>query len=76
VPERVAQEVDGASLPWRAEHLSDGLLEALVGVGDRQLHTGKAAADQRAEELAPERLGLGRAHIHAETSRWPAWSTP
>jgi hypothetical protein len=36
-----------------------------VGVGDHQLHTRKATADQAPEKLAPERLGLGRAHIKA-----------
>jgi hypothetical protein len=37
-----------------------------VGVGDDQLHALKATADQRAQELAPERLGLGRPHIQAD----------
>ena len=37
-----------------------------MGVGDHQLDAGQAAADQAAEELAPERLGLGRAHIQAD----------
>ena len=47
-----------------------------MGVGDHQLHPSQAAADQAAEELPPERFGLGRAHIQPMTSRWPAWSTP
>jgi hypothetical protein len=46
--------------------LGDRGLEALVGVGDHQLHPGQAAADQAAQELPPERLGLGRAHVQAE----------
>ena len=62
----VTEEVDGAALPWGAEHLGDRGLEALVGVGDDQLDAGQAATDQRAQELAPERLGLGRAHIQAD----------
>jgi hypothetical protein len=53
-------------LPGRTEHLSDRLLEALVGVGDHQLHPGKPAADQAAQDLAPERLGLGRADIDTD----------
>jgi hypothetical protein len=69
VPERIAEEVDGAALPWSAEHLGDRLLEAFVGVGDHQLHTGKAAADQAAQELPPERFGLGRAHVQADCTR-------
>jgi hypothetical protein len=32
VPEAVAQEVHGAALPRRAEHLGDRVLQALVGV--------------------------------------------
>jgi hypothetical protein len=66
VPQGVAEEVDGAALPGRTQHLGDGLLEALVGVGDDQLHPSEATADQAAQELAPERLGLGRAHIQAD----------
>src|SRR4029450_8745430 len=66
VPERIAEEVDGASLPWRAEHLGDRLLETLVGVRDHQLHASKTAADQAAQELPPERLGLGRPHVQAD----------
>ena len=34
--ERVAHEVDAAALPGGAEHLGDGGLDALVGVGDRR----------------------------------------
>ena len=37
-----------------------------MGVGDHQLHARKAAADQAAQELPPERLGLGRAHVQAD----------
>jgi hypothetical protein len=37
-----------------------------MGVGDHQLHPGKAAPDQAAQELAPEGLGLGRAHVQAD----------
>jgi hypothetical protein len=66
VPQRIAEEVHGATLPGAAQHLGDGLLEALVGVGDHQLHARQAAADQAAQELPPERLGLGRTHIQAD----------
>jgi hypothetical protein len=37
-----------------------------MGVGDHQLHAGQAAPHQAAQELPPERLGLGRAHVQAE----------
>ena len=66
VAEGVAQEMDGAALPRGTQHLGNRLFEALVGVGDHQLHPGKAAADQRTQELPPERLGLGSTHIHAD----------
>ena len=36
--ERVAHEVDAAALPGRAQNLGGGGLQALVGVGDNQLH--------------------------------------
>jgi len=35
--ERVAHEVDASTLPGGIEHLTDGGLDALVGVGDDQL---------------------------------------
>jgi hypothetical protein len=65
VAKGVAQEVDRAALPGRAQHLRDRLLEPFVGVGDDQLHAGQATTDQAAQELPPERLGLGRAHVQA-----------
>jgi hypothetical protein len=36
MPEHVAQEMNGAALPRAAKDLGDGLLEALMGVGDAQ----------------------------------------
>ena len=41
-------------------------LQAFVGVGDHQAHTGQSAAAQRAQELGPERLVLGVADGEAE----------
>jgi hypothetical protein len=55
-----------AALPGRAEHLADRVLEALVRVGDNQLHAREAALDERAEEVAPERLGLCLAAVDAD----------
>jgi hypothetical protein len=48
------------------QHLGDGGLDALVGVGDHQLDAAKPAARELAQELGPERLGLGRPDIHAQ----------
>lgn len=39
---------------------------ALVGVGHDQLYAAQAAARELAHERGPERLGLGRADVHAE----------
>jgi hypothetical protein len=76
VAEGIAQEMHRAALPWRTQHLGHGLLEALVGVGDDQLDPGQAAADQAAQELPPERLGLGRAHLQADDLPLPAGVDP
>ena len=48
------------------QHLGDGGLDALVGVGDHQLDAAKPAARELAQELGPERLGLGGPNIHAQ----------
>ena len=66
MPQTVPEEVHGAALPWRSEHLGQRRLEAGVGIGDRQLHPDQAAGDQAAQELAPERLGLGLADVEAD----------
>ena len=44
--EAVSEEVHGAALPRRAEHLGDRVLQPLVGVGDDQLHADQATRDQ------------------------------
>jgi hypothetical protein len=66
MPERVAQEMDGAALHGALSTWAMACLSPLVGVGDDQLHPGKATPHQRAEELAPARLGLGRGHLQAD----------
>jgi hypothetical protein len=66
VPERLAQEVDGATLPRRTEHLGDCQLQAFVCVRDDELHAGEAALDQRAEEVAPEGFALALAAVEAD----------
>jgi hypothetical protein len=59
-----------------AEHRGDRLPEALVGVTDAQPSALEAAGAQAAQELPPERLGLGRTDIEPMTSRRPLWWTP
>src|SRR6516164_8806250 len=55
-----------AALPGGAEHLADGGLDALVGVGDDQLDTAQAAAGELAQKRRPERLGFGGTNVHPE----------
>jgi hypothetical protein len=66
VAEAVPEEVDGAALPGAAEDLRDRCLQAGVGVADSELDADQAALDQRAQELGPERLGLGLADVDRE----------
>src|SRR5581483_2577831 len=44
----------------------DGVLEPRVGVGDDQLHPGKAAGAQRPQEGGPERAVLAGADVEAQ----------
>src|SRR5512144_392243 len=65
--ERVAQEVDAASLPARAlQHGRDRGGQPAVGVADDQLHAGEPALAQGPEELGPELFGLAVADGVAE----------
>ena len=43
VGQRIAHEVHAAALPGAGEHPGDGGLDALVGVGDDELHASEAA---------------------------------
>src|ERR1019366_6856612 len=63
----VAEEVHLAALPGRArEHLAQRTAQALVGVGDDQLHAAQPASREAAAELQPERLGLAGADREPE----------
>ena len=64
--QQVAGEVHAAALPCGAEDPGRGGLQALVVVGDHQLHAAQPAPGQRAQELGPEGLGLRRADCHAQ----------
>ena len=48
VSEGVAHEVHAAALPGGAEHLRDRRLDALVSIGDDELHSSQTAAGGRA----------------------------
>lgn len=67
--ERVPHEVDAAALPGRGEDFRDGRLDALMAVGDDELHPAQATPRQLARETGPESLGLGGADIHAQAPR-------
>ena len=66
VRQRIAHPVHSAPLPGRAEDAGDGGLEALVGIGDDQLHALQSATDEVLEEGRPERLGFARADVQAD----------
>ena len=57
--QQVAHEVDAAPLSSCAEDPGRGGLQALVVVGDHQLHAAQAAPGEAAQEPGPEGLGLG-----------------
>jgi hypothetical protein len=63
VAEAVSEEVDGAALPGAAEDLGDRGLQPGVRVTDGELHADQPAGDQAAQELRPERFGLGLADV-------------
>jgi hypothetical protein len=63
---QIAQEVHGAALPRRAEDLRQGGLQTRMRVAEGKLHADHAARDERPQELAPERLGLGGADVQAD----------
>jgi hypothetical protein len=48
------------------QHRRDRLLEALVGVGDHQLHPGQATGDQVTQEAHPAGAVLTGEHVHPE----------
>ena len=52
--------------PGGGHQLGDGGLDALVGVGDDELHPAQAAPSELAQKLGSEGLGLGAADVHAE----------
>ena len=66
VAEAVAQEVHGAALPGAAEDLRDRRLQPACASEIASCDADQAALDQAAQEVGPERLGLGLADVEAE----------
>lgn len=65
--EQVAHQMYAAALPTRLrEDLRDGLLEALVGVGDHEADSLEASLDEVAQEASPENVVLRRSGVAAE----------
>ena len=64
--EAVAQEVDGAPLPGRADHLRDRGLQPLVRIRDDELEVGELTPQERAQEVAPEGLRLARPDVERQ----------
>ena len=62
----IAHEMHAAALPGGIQDLADRGLDALMGVGDYQLHAAQAPPRQLAQERGPERLRLGRPDVEAE----------
>ena len=59
--------MDPAALPARAlEDRRDRAFQPLVGIADHQLDPAKAASDQAAQELVPERPVFARSHVQPE----------
>ena len=63
----VPQEVHPAALPAGAQHLGDGGLDALVGIGDDQLHAPEPAPCQLAQEGRPDGRGIRGFDIYAQS---------
>src|SRR5690349_15685730 len=66
VAAQISEEVHGAALPRRAEDLRERGLQSRVRIADGKLDADQAPRDERAQELAPERLGLRGADVQAD----------
>jgi len=62
-PARHAAERRVRQVISKAEDLGDRRLQARMGVGDAELYADEPTGHQVAQELAPERLGLGLADV-------------
>jgi hypothetical protein len=66
VPQRLAQEVDGAALPGRAEHLPDRGLQPLMRVGDDEHAARRPPSAGKLLEAGPrDELAHVLPHAHA-----------
>ena len=75
--ERVAHEVHAAALPGRAEHLGDRRLDALVRVGDDELHAPAGRAGRACAGSAVQKVSASEGPMSMpSTSRRPSLLTP
>ena len=66
VGQRVAHEVDAATLPRGVHDLGDRRLDAQMGVGDHELDAAQPAKGQLSQEAGPECFGFRSANVHAQ----------
>jgi len=65
------------TLPARpAEHLAEGPAESLMGIGDDQVDSAQAPADEAPEKVQPEFARLARPHVEAQDLTVPLFSDP
>src|SRR5579859_8239801 len=66
IGEGIPHEMDAAALPGGAQDTRDGRLQALMGIGDDQLHSLQPAPDEVAQEGRPEWLRFARPDMQAD----------
>src|SRR3954469_636648 len=64
--QRIAHEVNPASLPGSGKDLGNGGFDAFVGIGHGEFDATQTAPCELTQELRPDRLSLRGADFHAE----------
>jgi hypothetical protein len=73
--EQSPHHMDPAPLRARpAEHLAEGPAEPLRGIGDDQVDSAQAPADEAPEKVQPEFVRLARPHVDAQDLTVPLFS--
>lgn len=58
------------------QHLADGLLEPVMGIGDHQLNALPPSGHQASKEVQPEVVGLGRPYVKPQAPLAPRFACP